>query len=112
MKKIFVLAVLLAFVMALSGCGKSSLSGTYSQQVKIDNGDSTMMRSLEFSRNGTVKYVEDSVSVRTGTYELNGNKITIDIDLCGNTERYEGTVSGNKVTINSNRSIFGIFVKE
>ena len=113
MKKILVMVlVLLLSVSILAGCGggDTKLSGKYAmtayelngqdllEMLKMFGGEDYDANSLfiEFTDNG--KFTLEADDVTTGTFYVDGKKLTLTVDG----ESMTGTVNGNKVTIEAN----------
>ena len=86
------ISVSLVFVMlfALVACGGSSIEGTY---YNADKSESFKLKGGEWTASA-------SGIQMTGTYKVDGNKVTFYMDLLGEeVEAFSGTVDGNTITV-------------
>lgn len=97
MKKIIVLLLAVAMVLAFAACGsKDALAGTWTGDLGLDG-----TVTWTFDGSGKVKF-EDEFAKQNGTYTIEGDQVTIKLELLDEAQTFTFSVSGNSLTMNEN----------
>ena len=97
MKKIIVLLLAVAMVLALTACGsKDALAGTWTGDLGLDG-----TVTWTFDGSGKVKF-ENEFAKQNGTYTIEGDQVTIKLELWDEAQIFTFSVSGSSLTMNEN----------
>lgn len=97
MKKIIVLLLAVAMVLAFAACGsKDALAGTWTGDLGLDG-----TVTWTFDGSGKVKF-ENEFAKQNGTYTIEGDQVTIKLELWDEAQTFTFSVSGNSLTMNEN----------
>ena len=97
MKKIIVLLLAVAMVLAFAACGsKDALTGTWTGDLGLDG-----TVTWTFDGSGKVKF-ENEFAKQNGTYTIEGDQVTIKLELWDEAQTFTFSVSGNSLTMNEN----------
>lgn len=97
MKKIIVLLLAVAMVLAFAACGsKDALAGTWTGDLGLDG-----TVTWTFDGNGKVKF-ENEFAKQNGTYTIEGDQVTIKLELWDEAQTFTFSVSGSSLTMNEN----------
>ena len=97
MKKIVVLLLAVAMVLALTACGsKDALAGTWTGDLGLDG-----TVTWTFDGSGKVKF-ENEFAKQNGTYTIEGDQVTIKLELWDEAQTFTFSVSGSSLTMNEN----------
>ena len=97
MKKIVSILLILSLVFALAACGsKDALAGTWTGDLGADG-----TVTWTFDGKGKVKF-ENEFSKQDGTYTINGDQVTISLELWDAANVYTFSVNGNSLTMKAN----------
>lgn len=97
MKKIIVLLLAVAMVLAFAACGsKDALAGTWTGDLGLDG-----TVTWTFDGSGKVKF-ENEFAKQNGTYTIEGNQVTIKLELWDEAQIFTFSVSGSSLTMNEN----------
>lgn len=97
MKKIIVLLLAVAMVLAFAACGsKDALAGTWTGDLGLDG-----TVTWTFDGSGKVKF-ENEYAKQNGTYTIEGDQVTIKLELWDEAQTFTFSVSGNSLTMNEN----------
>ena len=95
MKKVLVCLVAVLSLVIVTGCGKSNkLVGTW--EGKTNDGLET---TFEFKKNGDVNYKNEYGFDSEGTYEIDGNIVTINIKTWSQAKKYKFEVKDKKLSL-------------
>ena len=97
MKKIIVLLLAVAMVLAFAACGsKDALAGTWTGDLGLDG-----TVTWTFDGSGKVKF-ENEFAKQNGTYTIEGDQVTIKLELWDEAQTFTFSVSGSSLTMNEN----------
>ena len=97
MKKIIVLLLAVAMVLAFAACGsKDALAGTWTGDLGLDG-----TVTWTFDGSGKVKF-ENEFAKQNGTYTIDGDQVTIKLELWDEAQNFTFSVSGSSLTMNEN----------
>lgn len=97
MKKIIVLLLAVAMVLAFAACGsKDALAGTWTCDLGLDG-----TVTWTFDGSGKVKF-ENEFAKQNGTYTIEGDQVTIKLELWDEAQTFTFSVSGSSLTMNEN----------
>ena len=98
-KKILLVFVLFISIFVLVGCGKekSELVGTWKGLTDGESRDNQIETTFVFNEDGTAEYSNEFGITSTGTYEIDGNKVTIKLTVWEKV--YEFKITDNKLTL-------------
>lgn len=97
MKKIIVLLLAVAMVLAFAACGsKDALAGTWTGDLGLDG-----TVTWTFDGSGKVKF-ENEFAKQNGTYTIEGDQVTIKLELWDGAQIFTFSVSGSSLTMNEN----------
>ena len=97
MKKIIVLLLAVAMVLAFAACGsKDALAGTWTGDLGLDG-----TVTWTFDGSGKVKF-ENEFAKQNGTYTIDGDQVTIKLELWDEAQTFTFSVSGSSLTMNEN----------
>ena len=97
MKKIIVLLLAVAMVLAFAACGsKDALAGTWTGDLGLDG-----TVTWTFDGSGKVKF-ENEFAKQNGTYTIEGGQVTIKLELWDEAQTFTFSVSGKSLTMNEN----------
>ena len=97
MKKIIVLLLAVAMVLAFAACGsKDALAGTWTGDLGLDG-----TVTWTFDGSGKVKF-ENEFAKQSGTYTIEGDQVTIKLELWDEAQTFTFSVSGSSLTMNEN----------
>ena len=100
MKKVVSILLILTLVLALAACGsKDALAGTWTGDLGADG-----IVTWTFDGKGKVKF-ENEFSKQDGTYTIDGDQVTISLELWDAPNVYTFSVSGNSLTMNANNEL-------
>ncbi len=108
MKKILALILLVATLLTLAACGsKDALAGTWS----ADFGDDGI---VTWTFDGKGKCTMDSYFEQKGTYTIEGDQLTVELEAWSDSQTFTFSVDGNNLTMeeNSGYGISGTFTKQ
>lgn len=95
MKKVLVCLVAVLSLVIVTGCGKSNkLVGTW--EGKTNDGLKT---TFEFKKGGDVKYSNEYGFDSEGTYEIDGNMVTINLKTWSQAKKYKFEVKNKKLSL-------------
>lgn len=109
MKKFTALLLLTVALLTLAACGsKDELAGTWSAEFEYDG-----VITWTFDGKGNCK-MENSFLEQDGTYTIEGDQLTVLLELWSEPSTYTFSVSGNSLTMEENRGygISGTFTKQ
>ena len=97
-KKLLLVSLLFVSLFVFVGCGSSNeLVGTWKGLDDAESRDMQMETTFVFESNGNVTYSNEYGITGTGTYEINENKVTIEMDIWSKV--YEFKVDGDKLSL-------------
>ena len=100
MKKIIALLLALSLVFALAACGsKDALAGTWAGDLGADG-----TVTWTFDGKGKVKF-DNTFSKQDGTYSIDGDQVTIQLELWDEAQVFTFNVSGSSLTMNENSGV-------
>lgn len=100
MKKIIALLLALSLVFALAACGsKDALAGTWTGDLGADG-----TVTWTFDGKGKVKF-DNTFSKQDGTYSIDGDQVTIQLELWDEAQVFTFNVSGSSLTMNENSGV-------
>ena len=100
MKKIIALLLALSLILALAACGsKDALAGTWTGDLGADG-----TVTWTFDGKGKVKF-DNTFSKQDGTYTIDGDQVTIQLELWDEAQVFTFNVSGGSLTMNENSGV-------
>ena len=100
MKKIVSLLLLAAMLLTLAACGsKDALAGTWTGDLGADG-----TVTWTFDGKGKVKF-DNGFSKQDGTYSINGDQVTISLELWDAAQTFTFSVNGSSLTMNENSGV-------
>ncbi len=100
MKKIVSLLLIVSMFLVLAACGsKDALAGTWTGDLGADG-----TITWTFDGNGKVKF-ENEFSKQDGTYTIDGDQVTIQLELWDEAQTFTFSVDGSSLTMNENSGI-------
>ena len=101
MKKYLLSLILVLCIVTLVGCGKkNALVGKW--EGKTNDG---MLTTFEFKKDGKVDYNNKYNFSSTGTYKIDGKKVTIKLDSWDKEKVYEFSVKNKKLSLKATDKI-------
>ena len=100
-KKYLLLITLFVSLFLFVGCGKekSELVGTWKGLTDGESREYQMETTYTFDDDGTVKYSNEYGFDSTGTYKIDGNKVTIKLTTWDKEKVYEFSIKDDKLTL-------------
>lgn len=97
MKKLIVLLLAVAMVLAFAACGsKDALAGTWTGDLGLDG-------TVTWTFDGSCKVkFENEFAKQNGTYTIDGDQVTIKLELWDEAQNFTFSVSGSSLTMNEN----------
>ena len=109
MKKFISLLLLAAAILTLAACGsKDQLAGTWSAEFEYDG-------EITWTFDGRGKCtMENFFTKQNGTYTIEGDQLTVKLELWDDASTYTFSVDGSSLTMNENSGygISGTFTKQ
>ena len=100
MKKIVALLLLVSLLLALAACGsKDALAGTWTGDLGLDG-----TVTWTFDGKGEVKF-ENEFSKQDGTYTIDGDQVTIRLELWDEPQTFTFSVDGGSLTMDENSGV-------
>ena len=109
MRKITLVLTAAALAFGLTACGsKDELAGTWSAEFEYDG-----VITWTFDGKGNCK-MENSFLEQNGTYTIEGDQLTVKLELWSEPSTYTFSVNGSSLTMEENRGygISGTFTKQ
>ena len=105
-KKLLLFVTLFVSFFAIVACGKSNeLVGTWKGLSDGESRGDQIEATFVFKDGDEVEYSNEFGFTGTGTYKIEDNKVTINIDLWTNEKVYEFKVDGDKLSLKATDSI-------
>ena len=100
MKKIVSLLLIATLLLALAACGsKDALAGTWTGDLGADG-----TVTWTFDGSGKVKF-DNGFSKQDGTYTIDGDQVTIQLELWDEAQTFTYAVDGSNLTMNENSGV-------
>ena len=97
MKKLVAMLLAVVMIFALAACGsKDALAGTWTGDLGLDG-----TVTWTFDGSGKVKF-ENEFAKQSGTYTIEGDQVTIKLELWDEAQTFTFSVSGSSLTMNEN----------
>lgn len=100
MKKFVSLLLVTVMLLTLAACGsKDALAGTWTGDLGADG-----TITWTFDGNGKVKF-QNVASKQGGTYTIDGDQVTITLELWDEAQTFTFSITGNTLTMNENTGV-------
>lgn len=100
MKKFISMLLIAVMMLSLAACGsKDALAGTWTGDLGADG-----TVTWTFDGSGKVKF-DNTFSKQNGTYTIDGNQVTIKLELWDDAQTFTFSVEGGSLTMNENSGV-------
>ena len=109
MKKLVSLLLIASLLLVLAACGsKDALAGTWTGDLGLDG-----IVTWTFDGSGNVKF-DNGFAKQDGTYTIDGNQVTIQLELWDAAQTFTFSVTGSSLTMNENTGagLSGTYTKQ